>query len=300
MCRYPPCLAVLLVLFLSLEAHGQGRIDCSAVKSKILGQAVHYCAMLPPGYDAATASRSPRRYAVLYFLHGLGDSEQALFRSGGWNVIEDLRSQGQISDFLVVAPDGRDTFYINSSDGRVRYRDFFIGEFIPHIEAHYSVRRERSARAITGVSMGGYGALSLAFTHADLFSSVSAQSAALIVNTPQEIDASMRAGTPLGRLLSGAFGSPIDVAHWDRNSPFVVAKRNRAQIAGLSIYFNCGRDDELGFEKGAVKLDRQLQVEKVQHEFHLYPGNHSAGYFLSHFEEVLKFHSRGFAGRKKQ
>jgi len=287
----------LTLFFISLvfsPAHAQGRADCNALESRILGQTVHYCVMLPPNYDTATGGRSPRRYPVLYFLHGLGDNEQSFLKSGGWQLIEDLRQQGQISDFLIVAPEGRSSFYINSADGRVRYSDFFIREFIPYIEAHYSIRRERAARAISGVSMGGYGALRFAFAHPELFSSVSAQSAALIAELPGETTATMHSGTTLGGPLGAVFGNPIDVVHWNKNSPFVLAKQNRARIAGLAIYFNCGRDDEFGFEKGAAQLHRQLQAEGIQHEFHLYPGNHGAAYFLTHLGETLKFHSHGF------
>ena len=288
----------LIPLFVG-QAHAQGRIDCNALQSHILGEAVHYCVMLPPGYDAATAGHSPRRYPVLYFLHGLGDNEQTLFKGGGWDLIEDLRQKRQISDFLVVAPEGKRSFYINSADGRVRYSDFFVRELIPYIESHYSVRRERSARAISGVSMGGYGALRFAFAYPELFSSVSAQSAALIAESPRQTPTSLMP-TQLNGLLGAVFGNPVDTRHWDQNSPFVLAKRNRAQIrtSGLSIYFNCGRDDEFGFEKGAAELHRQLQAEGIQHEYHLYPGNHGAEYFLAHLGEVMEFHSRVFVGAK--
>jgi S-formylglutathione hydrolase FrmB len=284
-----------LIFLLTLYAHAQGRIDCNALKSTILAQTVHYCVMLPPGYDAAVVAHPPRRYPVLYFLHGLGDNEQTLFKTGGWNVIEDLRQQGQIGDFLVIAPEGKSSFYINSADGRVRYSDFFLREFIPYMETHYSIRRERSARAISGISMGGYGALRFAFAHPEMFSSVSAQSAALITDSPQNISAASRSGTPLTGMLGAVFGNPINVLHWNQNSPFVLAKQNRAQLAGLWIYFNCGDADEFGFEKGAAELHRQLQAEGIKHEFHLYPGNHSASYFLEHLPETLKFHSRAFA-----
>jgi S-formylglutathione hydrolase FrmB len=289
--RCLPWLVLFLVALMVGPCQAQGRIDCNALQSHILGEAVHYCVMLPPGYDTAAAGHSPRRYPVLYFLHGLGDNEQTLFKGGGWDLIEDLRQKGQVSDFLVVAPEGRRSFYINSADGRVRYSDFFIREFIPYIESHYSIRRERSARAISGFSMGGYGALRFAFAHSELFSSVSAQSAALIAEPPQQAESG-----PLGTV----FGNPIDVRHWDQNSPFVLAKRNRAQIraSGLSIYFNCGREDEFGFDKGAVELHRQLQAEGIEHEYHLYPGNHGAEYFLAHLSEVLKFHALFFAAAK--
>ena len=297
--RCLPWLAVLLVALLFSEAHAQGRIDCKTLESRILSQTVHYCVMLPPNYDNATAGSSPRRFPVLYFLHGLGDNEQTLFKSGGWDLVEDLRQQKQISDFLIVTPEGMRSFYVNSADGRVRYGDFFIREFVPYIDSHYSVRRERAARAISGVSMGGYGALRFAFAHPELFSSVSAQSAALFVEAPREAEAAFGA-TPRGGLLGAVFGNPVDLGHWNQNSPFVLAKQNRARIrnTGLSIYFNCGRDDDFGFDKGAGELHRQLQSEGIQHEFHLYPGNHDAAYFLAHLGETLMFHSRVFAGEK--
>jgi S-formylglutathione hydrolase FrmB len=291
-------LAVFFVALLFSRAHAQGRIDCNALESHVLGQTVHYCVLLPLGYDPATAGPSPRRYPVLYYLHGLGDNEQALFKGGGWDLIQDLRQQKQISDFLVVTPDGMRSFYINSADGRVRYSDFFVREFIPYIEAHYSIRRERSARAISGVSMGGYGALRFAFAHPELFSSVSAQSAAIMTASPRETTAAVHSGTPLGRMLGAVFGNPIDVSHWEQNSLFVLAKQNRVRIGDLSIYFNCGREDEFGFEKGAAELHRQLQAEGIKHEFHLYPGDHSAVYFLAHLGEILGFHSRVFAPEK--
>jgi S-formylglutathione hydrolase FrmB len=290
-------LVPILVPLLVGQCHAQGRVDCNALQSHILGESVHYCVMLPPGYDTATAGHSPRRYPVLYFLHGLGDNEQTLFKGGGWDLIEDLRQKGQVSDFLIVTPEGKRGFYINSADGRVRYSDFFIREFIPYIESHYSIRRERSARGISGVSMGGYGALRFAFAQPELFSSVSAQSAALIVQSPQS-------AAPMPPQLSGwlgsVFGNPFDLRHWNQNSPFILAKQNRAQIrtSKLAIYFNCGRDDDFGFDKGAAELDRELQVEGIQHEYHLYPGNHDSAYFLAHLGEVMKFHSRVFDGVK--
>jgi S-formylglutathione hydrolase FrmB len=296
------CLAWLVVFLVPLlvgQCHAQGRIDCAALPSHTLGQTVHYCVMLPPDYDTATVGHSPRRYPVLYFLHGLGDNEQTLFKGGGWDLIEDLRQKGQISDFLIVVPEGKRSFYINSADGRTRYSDFFVREFIPYIESHYSIRHERSARAVSGMSMGGYGALRFAFANPELFSSVSAQSAALIVEPlPQNTSVPMPA--QLSGLLGRVFGDPIDLHHWNENSPFVLAKRNRTPIrtSGLSIYFNCGRDDEFGFDKGAEKLHRQLQAEGIQHEYHLYPGNHGAEYFLAHLGEVMKFHSRVFAAVK--
>ncbi len=62
----------------------------------------------------------------------------------------------------------------------------------------------------------------------------------------------------------------------------------------LTIYFNCGQDDNYGFEKGAAALHDELQKRGVKHEYHSYPGDHSLTYFMAHFTEVMEFHSRAF------
>jgi len=286
----------LLFIFLSHLSHAQSRTDCNVINSRILKQAVHYCVQLPPGYDAKGSPS--RRYPVLYFLHGLGQNEQTLFSTGGWSVIEDLRRQHKIDDFLVVAPEGKRSFYINSPGDSFRYSDFFLQEFIPYVESKFRVRPGRKGRAITGVSMGGYGALRFAFAHPEMFSAVSAQSAALITQTPQELSAAGHSGTPLTRLMGPAFGEPINLPHWQHNSVFVLARKNQSGLKNLAIYFNCGQQDDFGFEDGAADLHRQLQSEGVKHEYHSYPGDHSLTYFLSHMGEVMEFNSRVFAEQK--
>jgi S-formylglutathione hydrolase FrmB len=284
----------LFFLIAVAAAAAQSRIDCSALNSHILNQVVHYCVYLPAGYDEGATQRSPKRYPVLYFLHGLGDNEQTLFNSGGWTLLDDLRNQHKMGDFLIVAPEGRRSFYINSADGSVRYSDFFLQEFLAHIESKYRIRPGRAGRAISGISMGGYGALRFAFAHPELFSAVSAQSAALITESPQTLDSAARTGAPLAGVLAAVFGNPINMLHWNENSLFVLAEKNAAGLRQLAIYFNCGQDDNYGFEKGAAALHNELQKEGVKHEYHAYPGDHSLTYFLSHFAEVMEFHSKAF------
>src|SRR5581483_9721282 len=279
-----------VLLLLSIPALAQSRIDCSSLPSKILHRDVGYCVFVPQSYDA-----SKSRIPVLYFLHGLGDNQQSLINMGAWNLISDLRAENKIGDFLIVTPQGWADFYINSANGRVLYSDFFLNEFMPFIEHKYRVRTDRGGRAISGISMGGYGALRFAFAYPQKFSAVSAESAALFADSPKLLDQAMQSGAPRARLLSDVFGSPINVAHWNANSPFVLARQNAAAIAHLAIYFNCGTEDSYGFYEGAAALDKQLTAEKVPHTFHLYPGGHTLPYFLAHIDEVMEFHSREFA-----
>ncbi|HEY4660453.1 MAG TPA: alpha/beta hydrolase-fold protein [Terriglobales bacterium] len=287
---------VMLVGLLPASAAAQGRIDCSAFNSHILHRPVRYCVMLPGNYQSDTTAR----YPILYFLHGLGQNEQSLLQSGGWGLIEDLRRDHKIGDFLMVAPEGRGSFFINSADGNAPYSDFFLTEFLPFIETKYRVIRERKSRGVTGLSMGGYGALRFAFAHPELFGSVSVQSPALITESPHELNADLRDAGRLSGLLGSVFGNPIDVAHWNQNNPFQLLRKNQVQLRDQAIYVNCGQEDEYGFAAGAEQLHKQLLQEKIPHQFHLYPGGHDAEYFLSHLGETIQFHWRAFPGGRQK
>lgn len=263
-----------------------GRVECNSVPSKILSRAVAYCVVLPPAFDADKG----RHFPILYFLHGLGDNEQFLVHSGLWNVVEEMRDKHELKDFLIATPDGGMGFYINAKDGKNRYEDFLIQEFLPFIEKRYRGLPGRANRAIDGVSMGGYGALHLAFRHPLLFTSVSAHSAALIDKLPAY--ASAAAPSPRMRIFGGVFGSPLDLDFWQRNSPITLSRTGN--FAGLKIYFDCGDRDDYGFEAGAAALDKSLTARHVAHEFHLYPGRHDYTYFAEHIPASLVFASKNF------
>jgi len=278
-------LSLLCLLNLPL-AFAASRVECNSLPSKILARSVHYCIVLPPTFDTDKTEHFP----ILYSLHGLGDNEQFFVHSGAWNLVEDLREKGELRNFLIATPDGGAGFYINSKDGRNRYEDFLLQEFFPFIEKRYRAAPGRANRAISGVSMGGYGALHLAFRHPQLFASVSAHSAALIEKLPGFLGASP--SSPRARVLGGVFGNPPDPIFWDQNSPLVLART--ANLAGLKIYFDCGDNDDYGFYTGATALDKILASRRVPHEFHLYPGRHDAAYFAEHLPASLQFHSRLF------
>jgi S-formylglutathione hydrolase FrmB len=301
----PVC--IILAAFIVLSANfstsstaraaTSGRAECRSAPSKILGHAVPYCVILPPSYDSGT-----QRYPILYFLHGLGSNSQLLVDQGGMDLVNDLWAQNKIREFLIVTPDADRSFYINSRDGKVRYDDFFIHEFIPYIESHYRVRRDRQSRGISGVSMGGYGSLRFALRNVALFGSVSAHSAALVANLPKGGMTGYQ-GAMLSRVLGTAFGSPPDPAYWKQNSPFTIVSRDlvyRVEMppvtggTGLQIYFDCGTEDEYGFNTGAQAFHDLLDAHHVPHEFHLYPGGHDWSYVAQHFPASLEFHSRAF------
>lgn len=281
------CLVVLSFVFASsTPAAPTARIECKSLPSKLLAHPVNYCVVLPPSYD----SEKTRKYPVLYFFHGLGDNEQMFVHGGAFNLVQDLWERKQIGEFLIVTPEAGATFYINSHSGKVRYEDFLVQEFLPGIEARYRVRAGRSNRGVSGVSMGGFGALHIAFLHPQLFAAVSAQSPALMTEIPAV--ARNAANGMRARVLGETFGSPPDPAFWDRNSPISLAKR--MNLAGLKIYFDCGDRDDYGFEEGTKALNKALSSRKIPHEAHVYPGRHDWQYFAEHLPDSLQFQSRAF------
>lgn len=281
-----------LGLLAAVTAGAQERADCRAFRSAVLHTSVRYCVFLPAGYSSEGAKT--RLYPILYVLHGLGGNEQSMINSGEWNLLQDLRRDHKVGDFLVVAPDGWDTFYINSRDGKILYGDFFLREFMPFIEHGYRVRNVRAARGISGFSMGGYGALHMAFAYPEMFGSVSAHSAALMKIPPQGVDAGASSGDLAAQLLTNVFGNPIDRMFWDTNSPFRLARKNAAMLERMKIYFDCGTEDGYGFYRGASELDQTLNSLNIPHEFHLYPGRHTVSYLLARSDATFEFHWREF------
>jgi len=287
--------AALFLSFLALPrpVFAGPRAECLSAPSKILGHPVAYCVLLPPSYDAEKS----RRYPILYLLHGLGDNEQMLIHSGGFNLVEDLWERHQLGDLLIVTPDGGSSFYINSHDSRRRYEDFFLREFVPHIENRYRTHPGRASRGIAGISMGGYGALHLAFRHPQLFGSLGAHSAALLEKLPTVTVGDSRQ-LARSRILGDVFGSPLDPVFWKQNDPLAIARA--ANLTGLRIYFDCGSEDDFGFEIGAAALDKILNSRRIPHEFHLYSGGHNWVYVAEHLPALLQFHSRVFESASHQ
>lgn len=136
---------------------------------------------LPPGY----AANPQRRYPVVYLLHGFS-ADDRVYTSGpyqGMNIrtsMDSLISLGAVNEMIVVTPNARNafdgSFYVNSQVTG-NWDDFIARDLVGWIDAHYRTVRNRSGRGIAGHSMGGFGALSIAMNHPEIFSAVYALSA---------------------------------------------------------------------------------------------------------------------------
>jgi len=135
---------------------------------------------LPPGYSQ---DDTVNRYPVVYLLHGFGGTYRF------WQDVEDIKeiadyliSTGEIEPMIIVLPDGYNalggSFYTNSSFSGQSvfglYEDYIVNDVVGYIDSHYNT--DTTKRAIDGISMGGYGAIKLAFKHSDIFQSTSSHS----------------------------------------------------------------------------------------------------------------------------
>ena len=293
------CLAAVLI-FAGAEALGaaphpetSAKTECTSITSAILGRSVDYCVAFPPGYDAA----SNKRYPTLYFLHGLFEDEHSWLDRGGEQIWDTLTEQGAIGNYIVVLPAGGRTFYVNSQDGHDRYEDFFIQELVPEIDRKYHTLAVVNERGISGVSMGGYGALHLAMRHPDVFGSASAHSAALLPKFPDPLPTEGRWGF-YARVLQGPFGSPLNESYFDANNPLTLAEHSE-RFPHLALYFDCGDHDRYGFNEGAELLDRLLSQKNFPHTFALRAGGHGWDYLHEYMHFSLEFESKVFTQAEK-
>lgn len=142
---------------------------------------------LPPSY----ADSPPRRYPVLYILHGIGGTHEDWISpdgsNGGWGTIPDLMDEGiaagRISEMIVVAPNemtrGGGSWYTNS-DAIGNWEDFTVTDLVGYIDATYRTLARASSRGVAGHSMGGYGAIMLGMKHPDVFGIVYGMNSALL------------------------------------------------------------------------------------------------------------------------
>ena len=136
-----------------------------------------------------------------------------------------------------------------------------IRDLIPHIDATYRTIASREGRAIEGHSMGGYGALRLAFKYPGLFAAVTANSPALI-----DIDAFSSGGNL--EMFRETFGGDPD--YYDRAGPWSLAAKNAAEVRAERIRIICGDQD--GLFSRARWMDGVLTRLGIPHEFIPVPG----------------------------
>jgi enterochelin esterase-like enzyme len=260
------------------------------IPSKILGKKVKYSVYLPMDYE-----KSSRLYPVVYLLHGYSGGEEDWIQSGEVNRVADkLIAAGELSDCIIIMPDGENSWYVNAVGGSSNYEDFFFKELIPFVDKTYQTRAERGYRGIVGLSMGGYGATLYALRHSEMFAAAAGLSSAVFTDSEIENGSdglwSQFFGTIYGPNLVGK--ARVSGA-WQQNSVFnLVEKTSADDLNKTRWYFDCGDDDFL--YRGNAALHVALADKKVKHEFRMRDGGHTWTYWRTGIGDALKFLSESF------
>jgi S-formylglutathione hydrolase FrmB len=284
-------LAILMLLFNLTFAQNMGKVsEGKIVKSAIMGKDVKYTIYLPAGYET-----SERSYPVVYLLHGYSDDDTGWLQFGEINRLADKAiADGTIAPMIIVMPDGFVSFYMNSYDGKEKYEDFFVKEFMPTIEKSYKIKAKKQYRGISGLSMGGYGTMNLALRNPDLFAAAAPLSGAFYdENTVINMDEANWArayGQLYGRDLKGADRLTKTFLE---NSPIkMVETKSADELKKVRYWIDCGDDDFL--TKGNCLLHIALTEKKVPHEFRMREGGHTWDYWRTGIIPALEFIGKSF------
>ena len=310
--------SVILLLQTDLVAQvSRGKVlEGLKIKSKILKKDVRYTIYFPFDYET-----SNRYYPVVYLLHGYTDNDMGWIQFGEANILADEAiAHNKIPPMILAMPDAGVSWYINNYDNSVRYEDFFIQEFIPFIESNYRIRTEKRYRAVSGLSMGGYGSLIYALKHPDLFAACVAFSAAIysqeeIIHFPDDRwkrIVSIRFHLSSGkRIVSIHFpddrwkridtilygpdlkGEKRLTEHLLSNNPIHIVKNSdQENLKSVRFYIDCGDDDFL--YKGNALFHILLRDLNIPHEFRVRNGGHQWSYWRSGLIPGLQFIGESF------
>jgi putative tributyrin esterase len=279
----------LLLVVSSCQAQTVGtvtpvaRVEAVKFESKLLGKPVPYNVVLPPLYDAPQSRAL--RYPVLYLLHGLGGS------SSDWvSPRAHLAAHAAAYRFIIVTPEGGDGWYTDSATVPTdKFETYFLEELIPDVERRFRALPTRDARAIAGLSMGGYGALKFGVKHPQQFALVASLSGAFAAAAWDAGDPQLLAFVkPSIARTYGAMDSPTRAAN-DLFKLFDNLPPERFATLPF-IYFDCGTEDFLINSNRA--LSELLLKRKIPHEYRQLPGAHTWGYWDAQVQEVLKLAAR--------
>lgn len=260
-----------------------------AFESAALGRALAYSIYLPP------SSAEGRRYPVVYLLHGTGDSERSYPKAGRVEATMDaLIARAEVAPMIVVMPDGKRSWYVNSAEvgGAGDYETAIARDLIAHVDATYPARAEPQARFITGHSMGGFGALRLAFKFPRKFAAVAAMSAALW----DHVKPGYTLSKAEQKIFGGSFGTPFQAKRFLAQRPRAFLPALLACACAPPIYLTSGDDDYFRAWASTFRLFSELRAAELDTQLRITDGGHTwALWRETAFPDVMRWFSRQLA-----
>lgn len=261
----------------SKEVLKESKTESVSFTSKALGKEMSMMVYLPKGYGGS------EKLPVLYLMHGMRDNENSIMPFAA--AADKLIDEGKIRPLVIAAPYIENSFGSNTGEKLSTfqvpemgvslnvgmYEDYIYKDVRDYVKKNFNVINTREGQYISGISMGGYAALHIAFKHPEAFSKVAGHSPALWFE-----------GGPRGWLYP-------DEKTVKENDPIYLAAHS--DLKGLKIYLDCGDQDSYGFHHSTKSFYELLLKHNLKAEYHLNEGFHDMSYWSGQAENYLMFFS---------
>lgn len=232
--------------------------------SDLMQRSMPYRIILPPNYDYSMLS-----FPALYLLHGLYGSFE------NWTDLTDIASYAAQHQLIIVMPEGENGWYTDGCNAEDTYESYLIRELVPAIDERLRTIKTREGRGISGLSMGGYGAIKFALKFPRMFAFAGSVSGAFDVTRWRE-------GFPeweeFGPIITTIFGKPGSGKRSANDLEKIADGISKTAIGDLPyIYFDCGIDDT--FIDANKRLSDTFEGVGIVHEFHALNGGHDWQYW---------------------
>lgn len=267
---------IILLAFVFFSAKA-AKVDTLEVYSTAMKKNIKTCVITPDSYK-----KGKKKLPVVYLLHGYSGNYATWIKS-----FKEVAEQVDKYGFIVIGVDGNySSWYFDSPiDPAFKYETYIIDELIPFIDKKYKTIASREGRAISGLSMGGHGALYLSFKHQEVFGAAGSMSGGVDFRPfPEKWDIKKR----LGSITEFP-------ENWDKNT--VVNMLELVESNKLHLIIDCGVDDFF------IDVNRQLHEKmlalKINHDYIERPGKHNIEYWENSLKFQLLFFNNFFSNKVK-
>jgi len=280
-------LHLVFLLAFQLTAQSYRIQESLSFKSKILDREIRYSIVLPKNYY-----QSGKSYPVMYMLHGLGDNESSWLEYGQVaSILDCMTDKKEIKPFICVMPQGFKSYYTDSYDGTFNYQQMFIDELVPYIDSVYRTIPDASQRAVTGYSMGGFGAFVLPVKYPDVFS-ISIPLSASLRTDEQYINEHPDGWNEQWGKIFGGVGESGDARitdYYKANSPFyLIESKSVDELKKVAFYIENG-DKENTLCRSNEFLHIAMLKKGIPHLYNVKEGGHEFSFWRNALPEVFRF-----------
>ena len=262
---------LLIALFAFQLGFSRNQVDTISVFSPKMHKEVKSVVIVPENYS------DRRHYPVVYLLHGYSDNYSKWIKT-----VPSIKTLATQHQMILVCPDGGfSSWYFDSPiDTTFQYESYITKDLLTYVDSHYATIPNKENRAITGLSMGGHGALYLAIRNINVFGHAGSMSGGVDLRfSTKKFDIAKRIGN--------VETSPKE---WDDRS--VINMVNDLKNNELDLIIDCGVNDF--FYQINASLHRRLMALNINHDYVERPGEHNWEYWTNSIQYQLLFFDRCF------